>query len=181
MRKALALGTTAAALTLMAAVAAPASATDVTFTITGGSLSISQPATAALTGGDSGLLGQSVSGALGETTVTDQRNGITAWSTKIHGTDFTNGTTSIAVTSVKAFVPATPLMAVTGTVVPTQGLAVDALTGVALAVAPNGPTLVTTAGVLGNNTVTFTPHISIPIPADATAGTYSGTVTQTVS
>lgn len=179
MRKVLVLGITAAAVS-GALASTPASATDVTFTITGGALSISQPASASLTGGGLSLLGQSVSGSLGQTTVTDQRNTTLAWSTKIHGTPFTNGSTSIPITSVKAYVPAT-ITDITGVVVPSQGAALDALTGVAVAASAPGTTLVSTTGVLGNNTVKYTPHISIPIPADATSGTYSGTITQTVS
>lgn len=179
MRKVLVLGITAAAVS-GALASSPASATDVTFTITGGALSISQPESASLTGGGVSLLGQSVSGALGETTVSDLRNGSLGWSTKIHGTAFTNGTTQIPVTSVKAYVPAA-ITAITGVVTPTQGLALDALTGVSVAASAPGTTLVSATAVLGSNTVKYTPHISIPIPADATSGTYSGTVTQTVS
>lgn len=180
MRKVLVLGLTAAAMGAGLS-ATPASATSVTFTITGGSLAIAQPASVTLTGGGSALLGASVSGALGETTVTDQRNGVAGWTTKVHGTTFTNGTTDIAIASVKAFVPVAPAMVVTGTVLPSQGTALDALTGVAVAAEAPGTPLVTATAVLGNNTVVYTPHISIPIPTTATAGTYSGTITQTVS
>lgn len=180
MRKPLVLVLTAAAVG-GGLLAAPASATDATFTITGGALSIAQPASVTLTGGGSSLLGASVTGALGATTVTDERNGTVGWTSRVHGTDFSNGTTTIAIGNVKAYVPTLPAMTVTGVVTASQGVAVDALNGVTVAGAAPGNALVTATAVVGNNTVAFTPHISIPIPSNATAGTYSGTITQTVS
>lgn len=163
--------------------AAPANAQDVTFTLAAGGLSIAQPtAAAALTasGALSGLTGTTVAGSLGTTKVTDDRAGIVGWTSKITGTTaFTNGAgkTSIPVTAAKAYVPG--VVTVTGTVVATAGTYLDAATGLALTNAPQ--TLVTATAVVGNNTATFAPSLSVAVPGDATAGDYTGAVTQTVS
>lgn len=162
----------------MVALASPAGATDVTFTLAAGSLTISQPtATATLTGGQLSLLGSTVAGALGQTVVSDNRGGVTGWSSGIAGSALTNGTTTIPAGQAKAFVPGA--VAVTGTAVTTAGTYLDAATGLALTT--GGQPLVTATAVVGVNTATFTPSISVAVPGDATAGTYTGTVTQTVS
>jgi hypothetical protein len=64
-------------------------------------------------------------------------------------------------------------------VVATQGLYLLQSSGLALTAAPQA--LVTATGVIGNNSATFNPQIAVAIPADATAGAYTGAVTQTVA
>lgn len=177
MRKVIALGTAAASLAGIVALAAPAGATSVTFSLAGGSLSISQPtATATLTGGALAVGGSTVAGALGQTSVTDDRGGVIGWSSKISGTSFTNGTTVIAVGDAKAYVPGA--VTVTGAATSNAGTYLTAPTGLALTTADQA--LVTATAVVGVNTATFTPNLSVAVPGNATAGTYTGTVTQTV-
>lgn len=157
-----------------------ATAQSVTFTLTGASISVSEPGSAAaLTGGAlAGLTGTSLTGALGSTVVTDQRGGITGWTSKITGTTaFSNGTTSIPVTSAKAWVPG--VISTTGVVAASAGTYLTELTGLALT--GSAQTLVTATAVVGNNSATFTPSISVAIPSNATVGDYTGAVTQTVS
>jgi hypothetical protein len=181
-RKALALTavTAASALVVVGLATAPAQAQTVTFALTGSSLSIAEPSTAAaLTGGALvSLTGSSVTGALGST-VTDARGGTTGWTSSITGTTaFSNGTTSIPVTSAVAWIPVGGI-ATTGVVTATQGLYLLQTSGLALT--SSAQPLVTATLVLGNNTATFTPQLAVAIPANATAGAYSGAVTQTVS
>jgi hypothetical protein len=170
-----------AALTMAVLSAQPAEAQSVTFTLTGSSLSISEPSsTAALTSGAlSGLAGNSVTGALGTTVVTDQRGALLGWSSKIAGdaSGFSNGTTTIPATAAVAWVPVGSL-ASSGVSVVTAGTHVTQATGLALTTTAQN--LVTASAVVGNNTATFTPSIAVTIPANATAGDYSGVVTQTV-
>lgn len=159
--------------------ATPTSAEGVTFELTGGSLAVAEPSTATITGGTvAGTVGTSLTGALGSTVVTDTRGGTTGWFSKVTGTTaFTNGTTVIPVTSIKVWVPGA--VSTTGVVVATAGTFLTQATGLALTT--SAQTLVTATAVIGNNTATFTPSIAVAIPADATVGTYSGAVTQTVS
>lgn len=172
--------TAAAALLGSLLAAAPADAQSVTFSLTGGGLSIAEPGTAAaLTGGAlAGLTGTSLTGALGSTVVTDQRGGVTGWASKITGTTaFTNTTTTIPVTSAKAWVPG--LVSSTGVVAATAGTYLLEASGLPLT--GSAQSLVTASAVVGNNTATFTPSIAVAIPSNATAGDYTGAVTQTVA
>lgn len=180
MRKSLLVLPAVAALSLGVLSSAPADAQSVTFSLTGGSIAIAEPSSAAaLTGGAlAGLTGSTVSGALGSTTVTDQRGGTTTWQSRIAGPagGFTNGTTTIPASAAVVWVPG--VISTTGVVVATQGTHLLQASGLALTTSAQD--LVTTSGVIGNNSATFTPSIAITIPSNATAGDYSGTVTQTV-
>lgn len=182
MRKPLALGALLAATAASTALGgAPADATSVTFTLTGGSLSISQPSsTATLTGGAlSGLTGSAVTGGLGSTTVTDSRGGITGWTSTIaQTTAFTDGTTTIPVGNTKVWLPALSITT-SGVSVVANGTYLTQATGLVLS--GSGQSLVTAASVVGNNAATFNPQVAVTIPSDATAGSYTGAITQTVS
>jgi hypothetical protein len=179
MRKPLLVGTLAAAALTVPLLAGGAEAQSVTFTLGGGSLAITEPGNATITAGLlSGLAGTSFSGSLGNTTVTDTRGGITGWaSTVAQTTAFTDGTTTIPAANVKAWVPA--LIVPTGVATVTSGLYVTELSGLALTGAAQ--TLVTAIAVVGNNSATFNPSIAVTVPSNATAGTYTGVITQTVS
>lgn len=178
MRKALAFSLLTTAVVGGLVSASPAGATDVTFTLAAGSLSISQPTdTATLTGGALDVAGSTVGGALGQTAVSDSRGGVTGWSSNISGSALTNGTTTIPAGSVKAFVPAP--VATTGTAVTSAGTYLTAATGLVLS--GSAQPLVNATAVVGVNTATFTPNLSVAVPGNATSGTYTGAVTQTVS
>lgn len=181
MRTRLAIGSAATAAIVGVLVLAPgANAQSVTFTLTGGSLSVAEPGSAAaLTGGAlAGLTGTAITGALGSTVVTDQRGGLVGWNAKITGTTaFTDGATTIPVTAAKAWVPG--VVSSTGVVTATAGTFISQATGLALTGAAQN--LVTATAVVGNNTATFTPSIAVSIPSNATAGDYTGAVTQTVA
>jgi hypothetical protein len=181
MRKAFVLAAATAAVVVTGLATTPAQAQSVTFSLTGSSLSIAEPGTTAtLTGGSLlGVAGSSITGSLGATTVTDQRGSLLGWTSKVTGTTaFTNGSTTIPVTAAKVWVPAGGITT-TGIVVASQGLYLLEASGLALT--SSAQTLVTGAAAVGNNSATFTPQIAVTIPSNATAGDYSGVVTQTVS
>jgi len=179
MRKAPALLAAAFSLVGVVTLSAPADAQGVTFTLAGGSISISEPGAATLTAGAlSGLAGGAFTGSLGNTTVTDQRGGVTGWSTTIaQTTAFSDGSTTIPVANTKVWVTA-PIVP-TGVAVVTAGTYLTQPTGLALTGSPQ--TFVSASAVLGNNSATFNPSLAVTVPVDATAGTYSGVMTQTVS
>lgn len=178
MRKAIAAAALAAG--LLAASPAPARGQAVGFALTGGSLSITEPGAATVTAGPLlGLAGGSFSGSLGSTTVVDQRGGVLGWTSTIaQTTAFSNGTTTLPVGSTKAWV--------SGAIVPTSGVAtvsagtyVSQATGLVLS--GTGQPFVSATAVVGSNTTSFNPSIAVSLPSSATAGTYSGVITQTVS
>lgn len=179
MHKRLLVGTLAGAALAVPLLAGGAEAQSVTFTLSGGGLSITEPGAANLAAGTlASLAGGSFTGSLGSTTVTDDRGGVTGWSTTIAQTvPFGNGTTTIPAANVKAWVPL-PIVP-TGVAVVTSGTYLTQPTGLGLT--GLAQTFVTATAVVGNNSATFSPSIAVTVPAGATAGAYSGVVTQTVS
>ncbi|SDO20863.1 hypothetical protein SAMN04515671_0148 [Nakamurella panacisegetis] len=156
----------AGGLALTAAVPASAGTTGATFTLAGGSLTVSQAATATLDPGATGTT--SITGALGAVDVTDARGSIAGWTMTAASTTFTASGGSVSTDVTYDSGPAT---ASTGTVTP----------------ASNGPTSITTAQTVatgtaasGNNTASFSPTLTVTLPASALAGTYAGTVTTSV-
>jgi len=163
------------AATAALAPAANAGDTTVTFTLTGGSLSLTAPSSAALTtSGAISVTGSSATGTLGSTEVKDERG------TALHSVTVTmssgafsrtGGGTSIAATNVTGY---SGLATATGTAV-----AVPTATGQALSGA--GSTVLTLNSVLGAGGATYNPTVGVTIPAGTQAGDYSATVTQTVA
>src|ERR1700676_4562305 len=90
-RKFLCLASSALMLICMALVAPPASAaTPMTFSLTAGALSISTPTASVSLGSQvASTTSSSISGSLGVVTVTDQRGGVTTWTTSAISTAFT--------------------------------------------------------------------------------------------
>lgn len=165
------------AVTLAALAPAPAEAETVTFTLTGSSLSLAEQPSVAMTGGGSTLAGSTISGSLGTTTVTDNRGGIAGWTSTIAvTTPLSNGTTTIPAGNLSAYVPALGI-ATTGVVTATS-LATSLLP---LTLSATPQTLTSATLVVGNNSATFNPVLSVLLPSNATAGSYSGVITQTVS
>jgi hypothetical protein len=167
----------AAVVTAAPAYAAPTGDSTVTFTITGGSLDITVPATVAL---GSGAPGTDVINALGAITVVDGRALLTAaWTTSVASTDFTTGggtpAETVADTAVRYWSGPATATAGIGTFTPSQATAANA---VALSTGPNA--MATTAGV-GNNSVTWNPTLIVAVPAAAVGGVYTGTVTHSVA
>ena len=152
--------------------AATASDTPVTVEVSGGGLSISAPTGSVDLGSVAASSNaQVVSNSIGTIRVTDTRAGTAGWVATVGATDFT-GPQHISV-STAGSVTYTPGQAtVTGTanVTPTTE---DHLY-------PTSP-VQTATGVSGSNTAAWSPVIAVTIPASALVGTYSTTITHSVS
>ena len=154
--------------------ALPASAADtpVTVVVTGGDLAISAPAASVKLGTKAGSSdAQSVTGLLGAVVVSDGRAGIAGWVATAGSTDFAGsaGGSSILASTV-GYVPGTAFVVGTSTV-----------TAVSLTAMTTPGTVQTATAVSGVNTGTWNPSITVPLPAGALAGTYSATITHSVS
>jgi hypothetical protein len=169
---------TAGALVASLAVLAPASAdhspTHVTGKPAAATLSISQPVAFSLGVAPTGS--RPLSGAFGEVTVTDNRGGnFDGYTVQAQATAFTTTTATGATYSI----PAVNLTYTTPAVINGSGTAVR-LPG------PGGtldqPRIVMTATqVKGKNTSVWNPTITVALPSDAVAGTYTGTITHSVA
>jgi hypothetical protein len=179
MRKALVVTALAAALAAAALAGPPAQAQGVTFSVSGGLLSITEPSDTTLTGGSiATLAGTAITGSLGTTTVSDQRGVLLGtWTTSIaQTTAFTDGSTTIPAANTTVWVPG--VIVPTGVATVTAGLYVAQATGLALT--GTGQPFVSATLVTGVNSATFNPSVAVTIPSNATAGSYSGVITQTI-
>jgi len=181
-----ALAVMATTTTLLALTAPTASADDtaVTFNLTGGALSVSAQATAPL--GNKGASGTtSVSGSLGNTVLTDNRGGVTGWSVGAATTAFNNSvpddpaTTGVDETAA-ATTTATAVSYASGAATSTG--VVTATTAGAKTLTPAGAAVAVMNGtvVVGNNTATWNPTLTVTLPTSSTVGSYRGTITTSV-
>lgn len=166
---------TVSAVTLAVA-AAPAGAADTTatFSLTGGDLTVSAPVTADLGSAATGDV--TINGALGPITVEDLRGAVTSdWSSTVVSTDFTTGggTPAETVPNINVAYTSGPATSTTGNGTFTPGPA-----GVIINV-PQGIFSHSTGS--GNNTATWDPTLFVALPPSAVAGTYSGTITHSVT
>jgi hypothetical protein len=159
----------AAALVLVSAAPAFAS-TGVTFAVTGGNLTVSDPASASLQAVAASVTAQPVSGQLGNVTVTDDRGGTTGWTATAVSTTFTGPNGVSVPASAVSENPGTPTS--TGTVTLTPAAPTDL---------SSAATTMTATGVAGAETATWDPTLTVELPADALAGSYTGTITDSVS
>jgi hypothetical protein len=159
------------------AIAGPAQAdtsggTPVTVEINGGPLNITVPTTSVDLGSVSvSTTAQTVSALLGTVTVTDTRGGTLGWTATVSATDFA-GPQNVSVSAVGESSYTTPAASVIGT----SNVAGSDLTSLY----PGGA-VQTATGVVGPNAATWDPTVSLTLPADALAGTYSSTITHSVS
>ena len=168
---ALALASSAA---LVGVTAVPAFAatdgTPVTVTVAAGDLSISVPASKALT---AALPGDTSTTVLDNTVVTDARAGEVGWAATVTlpvltGTVTSGSATISTITATYAAATATP----TGTATVTAATTITDLT-----TAKNSQTATL---VDGNNTATWAATLTVEMPDQVLADTYSGTMTQSV-
>lgn len=162
---------TGAMLSMVAlAPAAHAADTTTTFSLTSGALSVTAPATAALSDAATGAT--QLSGSLGNTTVEDLRGGTTGWAVSATSTAFTGAL-------VAPTVIANSNVLYTGGVATFTGVVTAASTAVD---APMGASVTAMSGtlVVGNNTATWNPGIKVNLPSNALADNYSGTITHSV-
>lgn len=172
---------TGAVAAMLAGLASPAGAatsgdTTVTFSVTGGALSITVPASSTL---PSGAPGTTVSGQLGTVAVTDGRALLNAaWSASAASTDFATGAKTAAETITKnkaSYWSGPGVSQGSGTFTAGQPTAVQKQS-LGLAV----PAFSLASGT-GSNSVVWTPTVEVAVPAAAVAGTYFGTVTHSVA
>jgi hypothetical protein len=145
-------------------------ATTMTFTLTAGALSISTPTVTAVLGSEvASTTATSISGSLGVVTVTDQRGGVTTWTTSAIATAFIppSGPADPASNVSYAAGPIT----VSATVVATAVNATDL----------TGTSTVVTGASTGISTASWNPIITVIIPANFAPNTYSATITQSVA
>ncbi|WP_033823744.1 hypothetical protein [Kitasatospora sp. MBT63] len=141
--------------------------TTVTFTVTSGALSMSVPASVSL---GSGAPGTTISGAIGPSTVTDDRALLSAsWTVTAAETDFVNGPSTI---------PAADGTYSVGTVTTTGTITV---TTTDVTLSNSAQTVLTGSAGVGDNTATWNPTVAVNVPAGAVGGTYTGTLTQSVA
>lgn len=163
------------------AMPAQAGDTAVTFTLTGGDLTITTPTAAAtLSAGALSVTGTSVSGTLGSTTVTDERGALLQNVTvTMASSAFTNDPNpDPAVTGDEYVIPATAATGYSGVATP-SGTAVPVPTTAGVAIGGVGGSILTMESS-GSGGASYNPTVSVAVPAGATAGTYKGTITQTV-
>lgn len=179
MRKRIAAVLSLASTAGLVAFSAPADAGQgVTFTLTAGSLVVSDPADKSLGSVSTGTA--TVSSTLGNTTVTDGRGALLGtWTASVASTDFTTGEASADETIAKGQVDyySGVATASSGTAVRVPGQATALLAQPLSA----SRTAFSATGVVGNNSTTWVPTVVVNIPADSVAGEYSGTITHSVT
>ena len=164
-----------AALVGVTAMSASAEDTPVTVTVEAGSLAIAVPQAATLDTADVAP-GADSTVRLGATTVTDERAGEAGWTVSVNLPDLTDGEVApkLIPTNVATYLADTVVVGDT-----TGGVTVTAsaeLTGLDAAAQVSQ----TATTVSGNNTATWGALLTVPIPAQALADTYTGVLTQSV-
>jgi hypothetical protein len=160
-------GVAAAALVAASATPAFADTTAATFDLTGGAITMTTAPLAALSNGVTGAA--SISGSLGAVTVSDLRGREEGWAVSAASSTFVGedgGTISTGVSYDSGDATAS-----TGT----GTFDTDGATAMTTTAAP-----VFTANTSGNNTASFTPTLTVSLPANALVDTYDGTVTTSV-
>jgi hypothetical protein len=170
-------GSVAAAALAALGAAVPASAlpgdTSASVTVTGGSLSITVPTAAGSLGSAADkVAGTTISGSLGVVQVNDARSAAagSGWVASVISTAFTPTTGPTIAASLVGYT-AGPI-----TKVGTATFTADdpaALTGLTPAV--------TATGITGDNSATWNPTITVTVPGGTLAGTYTGTITHSVT
>ena len=145
--------------------------TTVTFTVTSGELSMTAPVSANL---GSGAPGTTINGNLGAVTVTDDRALLSAsWTTTASSTDWTTGGGTPAET-----IPATDVGYDPGSITTTGTITA---TGTPITLSGTAAPVVAGTDGVGNNTASWNPALAVAVPAAAVGGTYTGTLTESVS
>lgn len=169
--------------------AAGDTSTSFTVAVNSSGLSITHAATSStLSGATFSAAAGEVSGTLPATTVTDERGALLGqWTVQVSGTDFTHAadsTVGVARANARVFLDAVDLTALTTTLAAgtLEGMTV---TGAELTAGTNNLsstyTLIQGTTDTGTGKVTYVPAMKVTLPANTPAGTYTATVTQTVS
>jgi hypothetical protein len=141
--------------------------TPVTTEVEAGVLSIAVPASLDLGANDPG---DTAAATLGTVTVTDDRADVLGWVTSVSISDFAPENVSGTAIPVSGFTYTPSAATVVGTATVEESTATGA-----------GPSAVQTAtAVTGQNSASWTAEVSLVIPTDALADTYSTTLTHSV-
>jgi|GEM_PF-810819 len=167
------LAATVAAASMLALVAGPSGAdqTAITVTIAGGTLTIDAPLT--VTG--SGAINSIVTVDVPSVAIADDRGSLLGWTATASATDLTTGGGD----EVGETILATTLVWGTDSITPTDGQAAIGLPaggslGVSSVIAVGAP-------LLSPGDFTVDGAITVPVPVNARAGDYTGTLTTTIS
>jgi hypothetical protein len=145
--------------------------TTMMFTVTVGALTMSAPASANL---GSGGPGTTISSPLGTVEMADNRALLSAsWTATASSTSWVTGTGTGNETI--------PASAATYTPGPIQKTGTITATGQAITLSTSAQTVVTGSAGVGDNTASWNPTIAVAVPASAVGGTYTSTLTQSVS
>jgi hypothetical protein len=160
---------------LAAPLAAHAADTPTTFEVSGGALGITVPTTSVDLG--TVTVGASdVSASLGTVSVSDQRATVSgSWIATVTSSAFVTGEASTAETvpaSDVNYAPGDPSDAVNGTYTPGTAGALGGDTAL---------TAMSTSDEVGVGGVSWDPTITVTLPAQVVAGTYTGTITHSVA
>jgi len=153
--------------------------TTTTFTLTGGDLAITVPASKALGSVATGAA-STAAAQLGAISVADGRGALLgAWTTSVSSSDFTTGEATADETIAKAnadyWSGAATSTSGTGTFTPGQLLVANKVT------LAESRTAFSAAVVVGNNTASWNPTVNVNIPAASVAGSYTGTITHSIA
>jgi hypothetical protein len=164
----------AAAGLLSLGIALPASAdtTTASVTVTGGTLTISAPATAGSLGSiANSVSGGTISGTLGQVQVNDARSAAagSGWIASVISTAFTPSAGPTIAASFVSYTAGTITKVGTATYTANNP---GNLTGVSAAV--------TATGITGDNSATWIPTINVAVPGGTVATTYSAIITHSV-
>jgi tryptophan synthase beta subunit len=175
MRKLLLVAAAGSALAVATALPAAAASgpTSTTFTVSGGALTISVPASAVLgTGAPGTTIGPTTLGAV---TVTDSRALLLAsWTATVSSTAFTTGGATGPET-----IPAADATYTTG--IPTTTGLILATPTATVDLSGTPQTVVAGTAGIGDNSATWHPTVAVAVPAAAVTGLYTGTITHSVS
>jgi choice-of-anchor A domain-containing protein/uncharacterized repeat protein (TIGR01451 family) len=152
--------------------AAPRPGCTATVLIMSGPLSITAPAAAFL---GSAVTGGTISGSLGKVQITDDRGLGAGWTVTVSATDFTTGNGTLAET-IPVSDASYSITGFTQTSGPATFTAVPAIT-----LAAGMQAVVTATSVGGNDSAAWDPLIDVSVPSDAVAGSYTATITESVS
>jgi hypothetical protein len=145
--------------------------TTVTFAVTSGLLTMTAPTAASL---GSGAPGGTISAPLGTVQVTDNRALLNAsWAVTASSSNFTTGTATTAET-----IPAGDATYAPGAVTTTGTITVAPST-ITLSNSPQ--TVMAASSGNGDNTASWNPTIAVAVPAAAVTGTYTATLTHSVT
>jgi hypothetical protein len=132
-------------------------------------LILSVPPSAALTGTNTSVAVSAIAGSLGATSVTDNRGGTAGWVVSGASTVFTGA--GLSISSSVTYSPLTIVKTGIATVTPAA-----ANTTIDTEVA-----LLSATAVIGNNTASWAPGLTVNMPAGSLAGDYAGTVTTSIA